>query len=214
VILEWLKSYLNNRKQRDDLGIIITHCYSLGWESVKCDVLQGSVLGTLLFNIYMNDMPKIINKLCHTMLIADDTSILVTSTDYIELYQKLHSNLHHILKWFETNQLVLNTDKAYVVKFTSSKALTCPLNIIHVDQTLPVAETIKFFSLYLDSHLSWKCHINMLLKKMNSVFFMMRKLSYLLNTNTLRIAYFAHFQSLINYGIIFGAHQKPCTIHF
>ena len=113
-ILEWLKSYLNNRKQRVDLEIIKTYCYSLGWETVQCGVPQGSVLGSLLFNIYMNDIPKIIKKLSHTILIADDTSILVTSTDNIELNQKLHPILQHISKWFETNQLVLNTDKAYI----------------------------------------------------------------------------------------------------
>jgi len=146
----------------------------------------------------MNDIPKIINKLSHTIPIADDTSILVTSTDYIELNQKLHSILHHISKWFETNQSILNTDKVYVVKFTSSKALICPLNIIHVDQTLAVAETIKFLGLYLDSHLSWKSHITVLLKKLlSSVSVMMRKLSYILNIDTLRIVYVAHFQSLI-----------------
>ena len=89
---------------------------------MKCGVLQGCILGPLLFNIYMNDIPKIINKLSHTILIADDTSILVTPTDYIELNQILHSILHHISKEFETNQLVLNTDKAYIVKFISSKA--------------------------------------------------------------------------------------------
>jgi len=102
----------------------------------------------------MNDIPKIINKLSYTIQIADDTSILVTSTDYSELNQKLHSILYHISKWCETNQLVSNKDKAYVVKFTSSKTQICPLNIIYVDQILTVAETIKFLGLHLDSHLS------------------------------------------------------------
>ena len=106
---------------------------------------------------------------------------------YIELNQKLNSILHHISKQFQTQKLVLNTNQTYVVKVTSSKAVICPLNIIHVVQTLPIAETIKLLGLYFDSHLSWKCHINMLLKKLNSVCFMMRKLSYLLNIDTLRI---------------------------
>jgi hypothetical protein len=114
----------------------------------------------LLFNIYLNDVPKIINKLSHTILFADDTSIFVTSTNYIELNQKLNSILHHISKWFQTNQLVLNTNKAYIVKFTSSKALIYPLNIIHVDKTLAVAEIIKFLGLLVDSHLPQKSQVN------------------------------------------------------
>jgi Reverse transcriptase (RNA-dependent DNA polymerase). len=83
-----------------DLGGIKTHRYSLGWETVKRGVPQGSVLGPLLYNIYINDFPKIISKLSHTLLFADDTSILVISADYIELNQKLNSILHHISKWF------------------------------------------------------------------------------------------------------------------
>jgi hypothetical protein len=139
----------------------------------------------LLFNIYLNDFPKIINKLSHTILFAEDTSIFVTSTNYIELNQKLNSILHHIYKWFETNQLVLNTNKAYMVTFTYSKALICPLNIIHADQTLAVAETIKFLGLPADSQVSQTSQVNVLLKKLGSACFMMRKLSYILNTGTL-----------------------------
>jgi hypothetical protein len=148
-----------------------------------------------LFNIYLNDFPKIINKLSHTILFADDTSIFVTSTNNIELNQKLNSILHHISKWFQTNQLVLNANKAYIAKFTSSKSLIYPLNITHVDQTLAVAKTIKFLGFLVDSHLSQKSQVNILLKKLGSACFMMRKLSYILNTGTLRTVYFAHFQS-------------------
>ena len=165
MILEQLKSYLSNRKQRVDLEFIKTNCYASGVETVKCGVPQGYFLGPKLFNMYINDFPNIINTLSHTLLFTDDSSILVTSTNYIELNQKLTSILHHISKWFQTKKLVLNPNQTYVVKITSSKAVICPLNTIHVDQTLPVAETIKFLGSYLDSHLSWKCHINMLLKK-------------------------------------------------
>jgi hypothetical protein len=97
VILEWLKSYLNNRKQRVDSKFTKTHSYS-GWEIVEHGILQGSVLSPLLFNTYINDFQKIINKLSHTILFADNTITLVTSTNYIDLKQKLNSILHHISK--------------------------------------------------------------------------------------------------------------------
>jgi len=70
------------------------------WDNVKCGVLHGCVLGPSLLNRYINNFPKIINKLSHTTLFAEDTSIVVTSTNCIELNQKLNSNLHHISKSF------------------------------------------------------------------------------------------------------------------
>ena len=62
----------------------------------------------------------------------------------------------------------------HIVKFTYSKALIYPLNIIHVDQNLAIAETIKFLGLLVDSHLSQKSQVNVLIKKLGSACFMMR----------------------------------------
>lgn len=138
--------------------------------------------------IYINDFPNIIKKLCHSLLFADDTSVLVTSTNYIELNRKLNSTLHHVSRWFQTNKLVLNANIACIGTFTSSKATLHPRNRIHAARILAVVETIKFLGFYLDSHLSWLSNINVLLKKLRFVYFMMRKLSYVLNIETLKVA--------------------------
>ena len=112
----------------------------LCWDTVKCAVLQGCVLVPLLLNIYINDFPKIINKLSHTILFAEGTSIVVISTNYIKLNQRLNCNLHLIFKWFQTRYLVLNANQAYTVKFTSSKSLIYPFTITYVNQILAIAE--------------------------------------------------------------------------
>jgi hypothetical protein len=130
------------------------------------------------------------------------TSILVTSNNYTELNQSLDFILNHILKWFKINQLVLNADNTCSVKFLFSKASIYPLHLTYTDQSLSVMDAIKFLGLHLDSHLLWKTHTSVLVKKLSSVCFVIRKLACLLNIGTLRIVFFAHFQSLINYGII------------
>jgi hypothetical protein len=94
----------------------------LCWDTVKCGVLQGCVLGPSLLNMYINDFPKIIKKLNPTILFADRTSIVVTSAMFTVLNQKFNSNLHDISKWFQTSQLVLNATETFTVNLTSSKA--------------------------------------------------------------------------------------------
>jgi hypothetical protein len=211
VILYWLKSYLTNRKQRVDLESINLHNYTSGWDTVKCGVPQGSVLGPLLFNIHINDFPVLIRKYSHIILFADDTSILATSNNCAELNQNLNFLLQFISKWLKINQLVLNTNEVYIVKFLSYKGPIYPLHLIDADQILSVTDTIKFLGLHLDSHLSWKSHTIVLVRKLSSVCYVMRKLSDILNIVTLRIVYFAYFQSLVTYGISFWGSSS--TMH-
>ena len=146
------------------------------------------------------------------MLFADDTSILATSNNYAELNQNLNFLLQYTSKWFKINQLVLNTNKTYTAKFLSYKAPIYPLHLIDADQTLSVTDTIQFLGLHLDNHLSWKSHTSVLVRKLSSVCYVMRKLSNILNIVTLRIVYFAYFQSRVNYGIFLGFFMNHCSI--
>ena len=152
-ILNWLKYYLHKRKQRVVLQFVSSPNLLSDWEIVRHGFSQGSVLGPLLFNVCINDFPRIINKISYTILFADETNILVSSSDLNELNSKLNSVLCCISKWFQNNQLILNLNKTHIVKFASSKLLTYPLNIIYNNQTLNVAENIKFLSVHLDCNL-------------------------------------------------------------
>jgi hypothetical protein len=193
-ILSWLKSYLYIRKQKVELQFFSSPNILSNWEIVRHSVPQGSVLTPLLFNVYINDFPCIINKV---------SDILISSNNFTELNSKLNALLHCISRWFQNNQLVLNLSKTHLVKFASSKSPSYPLHVSYNKQAISVTANIKFLGLYLDCHLTWKSRINNLIKKLNSICFMLKKLLFFVNAEMLQMAYFAQFHSQISYGIIF-----------
>ena len=153
--------------------------------------------------MYINDFPCIINKVSHTILFADGTNILVCSIDLNELNSKLNSVLCCISKWFQNNQLALNLNKTHIIKFASSRLLDYPLNIAYNIRALTVTENIKFSRMHLYCNLTWKSHIENLIKKLISICFMLRKLLPIVKVKMLCMVHFAPFYSKISYDIIF-----------
>ena len=92
---------------------------------------------------------------------------MTTSTDD-ELNHTSNSVLLHISKWFQVYEFVLNANKTHAVQFTPHEVCYYPLNLTYADQILVETNTVKFLVLRLDSHLSWKTHINSLLCKLST----------------------------------------------
>ena len=121
VALNWFKSYITNRKQK----VKITSQNgkkdsSSRWELIKNGVPQGSILGPLLFIIYVNDLPRGINQFANPVTYADDTSVLVSAQNLEDLKLKLDFTLHYMSDWFSINGLTLNIDKTNIIKFSSN----------------------------------------------------------------------------------------------
>jgi len=86
------------------------------WRNVEYGVPQGSVLGLLVFSLYNNDFPMLVNKISDIIMFADDTIILITSNSRDELLQRFNHILNHMSDWFHANRLILNPTKTEVLK--------------------------------------------------------------------------------------------------
>ena len=179
--ISWFKSYLYSRKRRVNISVNNIHNYSSTWETVKRGVPQGSVLGPLLFIIYINDLPRHINHSANVMLFADDTSILITENNYEDLNQMLKLALDCSNRWFKANQLVLNLTKTNIIKFSPSHFFQPQLIIDHNNTTISEVPSTKFLGVQIDNHLIWKCHIDQILPKLSTASFVIRQLSYIMD---------------------------------
>ena len=96
------KSYLSNRKQYVKIGKSES-----SYQSINCGVPQGSVLGPLLFLIYVNDIANL-SPLGNFRLFADDTNAFVEHENLEQLYENSKINLKYLYKWFKSNELTVN----------------------------------------------------------------------------------------------------------
>jgi len=164
--LSLLISYLTGRKQYIKSGEIESSLLS-----VICGVPQGSVLGPLLFILYINDMTNSSNL--ETSLYADDAAMLLADTNLKHLQRKINNELSTLNEWFISNKLTLNLTKTnYMLvgnkhKLTEKQRKKFKLTI--GKYTLHEVDEIKYLGVILDNNLSWNHHIDYLVTKLAQV---------------------------------------------
>ena len=196
-VLKWFKSYLYNRDQYVSInGVNSTPL------RVTSGVPQGSVLGPLLFLIFINDMPNISKKL-KFYLFADDTSIYYEFETLNETIKQMNKELKLVKKWQDANKLSLNIDKTNYVIFHSTQIKIPPDVRIKIgNKILNRVKYVKFLGILMDEHLNWKYHITKLSKKLSRTCGMLFKIRKLLPINILINVYNSLFMSFLQYGIV------------
>ena len=144
-------------------------------------VPQGSVLGPLLFIIYINELSSVVN-LCEVSLYADDTVIYYSSSNIKDLEDKLNSDLKSLCQWFSKNLLTLNVTKCKFVLFGSQHKLhSCSqLSLKINDHFLERKDSFKYLGVIINQNMSWSDHIEILSRKISQRLSLLRRIKHLL----------------------------------
>jgi hypothetical protein len=117
---------------------------------------QGSILGPLLFIIYLNDLPKELHQKARPVIFADDTNVLLMAKNDEELKSKINCTLDYMTGWYSANGLTLNMEKTNIMKFTSSYHQNEVFQIMYQKKIITGTNNTKFLGLELDKNISWK----------------------------------------------------------
>ena len=152
--LRWFKSYLSNRQQYVEFNGISSESCEIKW-----GVSQGSLLGPLLFLLYINDLCNV-SKVVDFILFADDTNIFFSHKDFNLLPEILNSEMLKLTQWCRANKLSINFKKSNFMVFRPRQRRQTLDISIQIDNNVieRVKETV-FLGVILDEHLSWKPHI-------------------------------------------------------
>lgn len=202
---KWLTSYLNNRTQYVEIEHIDT---ATGQVSKKRSdrvitnqsIPQGSVIGSLLFLIYINELPKIIDIPCN--LFADDISLIFSCENEAQLEHTLDSNLSEIESWLEDHNLKINCSKTNLMQFRPYQKNPLNIDYNYKNTKLSVVDSHCFLGITLDSNINWKSHIQKIINKLSSFIYALYELKKTTDTNTAICAYHAYAQSWLQYGVM------------
>ena len=170
---EWFKSYLTDRSQ----FVAYNNCKSSSL-SVKCGVPQGSVLGPLLFILFLNDI-SFASDILSFFIYADDTNAIISNSNLNDLINSVNNELHNVSVWFKANKLSLNIDKTNYMIFKNrhSNRNYPDMNICIDDVMINRVSHTKFLGVIFDETMTWSnhnCHITNIVSKYTGILFRLK----------------------------------------
>ena len=196
--LRWFADFLSNRKQCVNYNNVLSN-----FNSVVCGVPQGSILGPLLFILYVNDMNNC-SDILKFILFADDTNLFYSCNNLIGFQKTIDGELDKLNNWFQANKLSLNIKKTTFMLFGRKwKNVPDALTLISIDgKPIERVTSTKFLGVYIDNKLTWQTHISQLAIKVSRNLGVLNKAKSVLSTKVLKMLYFSMVHSYLTYGII------------
>jgi exonuclease III len=200
----WFRSYLNQRYQRTGFNGVLS-----ALREVELGVPQGSVLGPLLFVLYINDIIGSI-KYSEINLFADDTLLSIAGENLADCLEKMNEDLASLTKWLKFNKLKLNVSKTKYMIVTRRRVGAASHNALVIDnEPLEEVESIKYLGVQIDNKLTFKKHLELVIKKMAKKIGFLGRISNKLTCRTKTMIYQSIIQPHIDYcsSIIFMANE-------
>ena len=194
--LQLLVSYLSNRKQFVQYGDLL---------SQKTDILmgvpQGSILGPLLFIIYINDMVHS-SELFKFINFADDTTLITNLNNEDMRNESLNYELANFHNYLKANKLSLNVNKTKAMVFhMPQKRIQLPLIKI-AGEDIAFVDNFNFLGIIINKHLNWTSHVDMLSAKLSKTIGILNTLKHVLPINIMRTLYTSLILCHLNYGVL------------
>ena len=191
---QWFASYLKNRTQ-----FVSILGYDSSIKPINHGVPQGSVLGPLLFLLYINDLHLAIksSKVYH---FADDTNLLNIDNSPKKIQKNVNDDLKILYKWLLANKITLNCDKTEVIFFHKPGERAPDLKIKMNGHRIYPSKSIKYLGIYLDETLNGSFHTKILSTKLKRANGMLCKARHYIPSDELRTLYYAIFSSHLIYG--------------
>ena len=203
--LDLLTSYLSNRKHQLKYKDITS-----GPQDVTCGVPQGSVLGPLLFLLYINDLSSVCPD-AKFLLFADDTAILYSAPSMSDLQAIVSVSFPRVTEWLHANRLSLSTSKTYYQVYspqTPSNDLVIPVNQTYLKR----AQTVKYLGVLVDEDLKFKSHISKVSGLVSRNLGIISRARYLLDKKQLLLLYNALILPYFTYCLVIWGSNYESTL--
>ena len=193
--LTWFQNYLGSRTQRVRFGQDLSPRLP-----IEYGVPQGSLLGPLLFVIYINDLPSCL-KNTHISLYADDTVIYCSGANPKEIKKALQEDLERVVNWMEINRLVLNKEKTKGMLFGTRQRLEAVANFhITISGTnVEMDSKFTYLGVTLDEELKWKAHAEDVHKKVSKRLGLLRRIRSSLTLQAAQAVYKCIIEPIFSY---------------
>ena len=201
----YLKSYFNNRMQ-----CVYINGFKSDTMAVTNGVPQGSILGPLCFNLFINDLPSAVDA--HTVLFADDAAFVITAQSLQELYDKIIKLFSDLARYLNMNRLVPNSSKSKLMMFSSPPTQDLP-ELVFTGEVIEWVDEFKYLGLIITNKLCFANHISRVALNISRITGIFTNVRSIVPYHIVMKLYFAlAFPHLMNHVVIWGSAPPSCHL--